>query len=252
MRKSHGLSPHAKVSYRPIEAAIRWSGLVRFESRILEVIGRRQMPDPADFPRWPMLRLNAERLVDALANGDLAYGKGGITCEDRSLLVDPALTIRHVDLKIWMVRYYPDQKPAFLFDSLERDLHPAVSIGTVQTLLADREALKIQLADRVKACQSLQSQLQALKAEHQVQLAEQAQAREPNPRSESTYLNIVGALINLLLGKSPAGVPHSSFHTVESVVSALIAHHGGCPGLSERTLWAKFAAAKRHLASMEP
>jgi hypothetical protein len=210
------------------------------------------MPDPADFPRWPMLRLSAERLVDALANGDLAYGKGGITCEDRSLLVDPDLTIRHVDLKTWMVRCYPDQKPAFLFDALERELHPAVSIDTVQTLLADREALKIQLADHVKACQSLQSQLQTLSTEHQAQLAEQTQARELKPRSESTYLNIVGALLSLLLGKSPGGVPYSSFHTVESVVSALIAHHNGRPGLSERTLWAKFAAAKRHLASTEP
>jgi len=252
MRKSPGRSSHAKVYYRPIEAAIRWSGLVRFESRILDAMGRRQVPDPADFPQWPMLRLNAERIVDALANGDLAYGKGGITCEDRSLLDDPGLTIRHVNLKAWMVRYYPDQRPAFLFDTLEQYLHPAVSVETVHTLIADREALRIQLADRVKACQSLHSQLQTLSTEHQVQLAEQAQAREPSPRSESTYLNIVGALLNLLLGKSPGGVPYSSFHTMESVVSALIAHHNGRSGLSERTLWAKLSAAKRHLASTEP
>src|SRR5260221_14159479 len=102
MRKSPGRSSHAKVYYRPIEAAIRWSGLVRFESRILDAMGRRQVPDTEDFPRWPLLRLNAERIVDALTNGDLAYGKGGITCEDRSLLDDPDLTIRHVDLKTWM------------------------------------------------------------------------------------------------------------------------------------------------------
>jgi hypothetical protein len=252
MRKSLSLSPHLKVFYRPIEAAIRWSGLVRFESRILDVMGQRKIPDAADFPRWPMLRLNAERIYDALANGDLAYGKGGITCEDRALLDDPDLTIRHVDLKAWMVRCYPDQKPAFLFDALERHIHPAVSIDVVQTLLADREALKVQLADRVKASRLLHAQLQTLSAEREAQMAEDKQAREPNPRSESTYLSIVGALLGLLLGKSPGGVPYSSFQTMESIISALIAHHSGRPGISERTLWAKFSAAKRHLSSSEP
>jgi len=41
-------------------------------------MGNRQIPACADFPRWPTLRLNAERIFDALANGDLAYGKGVI------------------------------------------------------------------------------------------------------------------------------------------------------------------------------
>jgi hypothetical protein len=78
MRKLVDLSSHPKVFYRPIEAAIRWSGLVRFESRILDLMGNRQIPACADFPRWPTLRLNAERIFDALANGDLVYGKGVI------------------------------------------------------------------------------------------------------------------------------------------------------------------------------
>jgi hypothetical protein len=252
MRKSLGLSIRTKVFYRPIEAAIRWSELVQFESRILDVLGNRKIPDPADFPRWPKLRLNIERIFDALANDDLPYGKQGITCEDRSVLDDPDLTIRHVDLKAWMLRCYPHQKPAFLFDTIERHFHPAVRIDVVQTLLADREALKVQLANRLKAWELLHTQFQALSTEHQAQLTEDKQAREPGPRSESTYLSIVGALLSLLLGKSPGGVPYSSFHTMESVISALIAHHTGRPGISERTLWAKFSAAKRHLSSTEP
>jgi hypothetical protein len=151
-----------------------------------------------------------------------------------------------------MLRCYPHQKPAFLFDTIERHFHPAVSINVVQTLLADREALKVQLANRLKAWELLHTQFQALSTEHQAQLTEDKQAREPGPRSESTYLSIVGALLSLLLGKSPGGVPYSSFHTMESVISALIAHHTGRPGISERTLWAKFSAAKRHLSSTEP
>ena len=249
MRKSPGVSTRTKVFYRPIEAAIRWSGLVQFEPRILDVLGNRQIPDPADFPRWPKLLLNVERIFDALTNDDLAYGKRGITCAERSLLDDPELTIRHVDLKAWMIRFYPDQKPAFLFDTIERHFHPAVRLDVVQTLLADREALKIQLTDRVKAWDLLHEKYQTLNAEHQAQLAEDKQAHQPGPRSESTYLSIVGALLGLLLGKSPGGVPYSSFQTTESVISALIAHHDGRPGISQSTLWSKFAEAKRLLAS---
>src|SRR5690606_29125142 len=112
MRKSTRRT-YSKVFYRPLEAAIRWSGLVRFEARILDVSAKKKIPDPDDFPRWPMLRLNTERIFDGLWNGELPYGKGGITCDDPSLLEDLELTVRHVDLKAWMSRYYPDQKPTF-------------------------------------------------------------------------------------------------------------------------------------------
>jgi hypothetical protein len=236
----------SKVFYRPIEAAIRWSGLTRFESRILETLGDKDVPSPDDFPRWPLLRLNTERIFDALKNGELPYGRAGVLCDDASLLDDPALTVRHVNLKTWMARFYPDQRPAFLFDEIERQLHPGIRIDAVQALLADREALKVQLAEREQSFDSLHSEHQRLR-----QVAENPSAanREVAPRSETTYLNIVGGLLTLLLGKSPGGKPYSSFETTESVISALLAHYEGRPGISERTLWAKFTAAKRQMNS---
>ena len=125
-----------------------------------------------------------------------------------------------------------------------RRLHPAVSIETVQTLLAEQEALRIRLADREQSFSTLHEQ-------HEL-LCRQAESwdsagREVTPRSETTYLNIVGGLLALLLGKSPGGRPYSSFETMDSVISALLAHYEGRPGISERTLWAKFSAARRHL-----
>ncbi len=39
MPKSSRLADGAKTYYRPIEAAIRWSGLLRFERRILATLG---------------------------------------------------------------------------------------------------------------------------------------------------------------------------------------------------------------------
>jgi len=238
MRRSDCLH-NCRTFYRPIEAAIRWSGLERFESRILEIVGTRNIPGPEDFPRWPMLRLNVERIFDAMRNRELPYGRAGITCDDPSLLDDPELTIRHVDLRAWMARFYPNQKPAFLFDGIERQLHPAISVEAVQALLVDREALRTQLAAHQKEIDALRKEIKRQGPSEHV-LA---------PRSETTYLNIVGGLLTLLLGKSPSGTPYSSFETMESVISALIAHHEGRPGISERTLWAKFAAAKRQVSA---
>ena len=250
MDKVHPLNTHTKVFYRPIEAAVRWTGLQRHEAHILGLLHERNgLPEHADLPRWLQLRLNLARLRDALVNHDLPYGKNGITCDDTSLLESPDLTVRHVDLKMWMIRFYPDQRPTFLFDAFERHLHPAINVDAVQALLTDREALKLQLADRIKAWDALQEEFQVLSAAH---AAAEKQGNTLGLRSESTYLNIVGGLLTLLLGKSPGGVPYSSFGTLEAVIDALVAHYGDRSGISERTLWSKFAAAKRHIRSEDP
>lgn len=237
----------AKTYYRPIEAAIRWGDLTRFEQRILETLGQRPIPEPEDFPRWPMLRLCAERIFDALAHGELPYGRSGIVVEPRPPLDDPALTVRHVDLKAWMVRYYPSERPQFLFDDVERALHPAISLDAVNVLLAEREAAKAQLAELSQVHETLSAAHEALVKDQASRAADSESAREPSLRSESTYLNIIGGLLTLLLGKSPAGTAYSSFRNMDAVVSALLAHHEGRPGLSERTLWSKLAQARRHL-----
>lgn len=245
MQKSSCLAFGAKTVYRPIEAAIRWSGLMRFEQRILKAVESRAMPEPGDFPRWPMLRHLCERIFDALEHGELPYGSAGMAqVAECSSLNDPALIVRHVDLKAWMSHYYPGERPPFLFDGIERELHPAVSVATLNVLLADREAAKLQLAELAQLHAVLQAQHEALAKERAIRKDD---AREPGLRSESTYLNIIGGLLTLLLGKSPAGSAYSSFRSVDAVVSALLAHYEGRPGISERTLWSKLAQARKHL-----
>ena len=247
MEKSSCLAFGARIYYRPIEAAIRWAGLLRFEPRILETLGPRAMPEPNDFPRWPLLRLFSERIFDALAHDELSYGKAGMAQESqRPALDDPALIVRHVDLKAWMSHYYPGERPPFLFDGIERELHPSVSVAMLNVLLADREAAKLQLAELAQLHTALKAQHEALAKEHAIRIRE-GDAREPGLRSESTYLNIIGGLLTLLLGKSPAGSAYSSFRNMDAVISALLAHHEGRPGISERTLWSKLAQARRHL-----
>ncbi|MFU3033286.1 ATP-binding protein [Pseudomonas aeruginosa] len=248
MPKSSSLAFGAKTYYRPIEAAIRWCGLLRFEPRILETLAQRSMPEPGEFPRWPLLRLYAERIFDALMHGELAGGRTGIVLEaQRPALDDPELTVRHVDLKGWMSHYYPGERPGFLFDDIERTVHPVVSVDTLNVLLADREAAKVQLAELSQVHEALRAAHAALEKEQATRGDANDISREPGLRSETTYLNIIGGLLTLLLGKSPSGTAYSSFHSMDAVVSALLAHHEGRPGLSERTLWSKLAQARRHL-----
>ena len=112
---------------------------------------QRPLPEATEFPRWPMLRLNAEkRIFDALAHGEMRYGKDGLVRDTQSLAMDdPSLTVQHVDLKAWMAHHYPGERPAFLFDEIERALHPAISLDTVGALLAEREAIKARLAEHL-------------------------------------------------------------------------------------------------------
>ena len=248
MPKSSSMADGAKTYYRPIEAAIRWSGLLRFERRILATLGRRPLPEATEFPRWPLLRLNTERVFDALAHCEMPYGKDGLGRDTQGLAMDdPSLTVRHVDLKAWMAHYYPGEKPAFLFDEVERALHPAVSLDTVGALLAEREVIKARLAEFLSAYEALRAEHDALLKQHAACSADAERANTPGPRSESTYLNIVGGLLTLLLGKSPSGMPYSSFLTQEAIISAMVAHHGNAMGINERTLQAKFALARRSL-----
>lgn len=238
----------SKVYYRPIEAAIRWSGLARRERQILGALKRKTIPEPDDFPHWPALRLNTERLYDAIVNAELRYGVDGVTVEDKCCAEHPNLTIRHVDLKAWMIRYYPEQRPDFLFSSVERSAHPTITINAVHVLLLERDTLKSQLEQRDREAHVLRRQYSALLKKRDVLIEPEASDGKLSPRSETTYLHTIGGLLSLLLGHAPSGQPYSSFKTQESIISAMIAHHGESMGIAERTLQAKFAAAKRKLS----
>ncbi|MEA9585928.1 hypothetical protein VC279_06325 [Xanthomonas sp. WHRI 10064A] len=251
-------SPLCKVYYRPIEAAIRWSGLHRHEAMILDVLGERQTPTLHDFPRWPLLRLNAERIYDGILNDELAYGYDGLTARGTRAgngteddIDQTRLTVRHTALREWMQRCYPGQRPRFLFTASERAAHPIITLETGQAMLAEQAATHALLRQCQQDARSLQARYDAL-------LSRQAtgpispSASALSERAETTYLNIIGALLDLLLGKAPSGKPYSSFRTQEAVISALMAHNDGLMGLTERTLQGKFARAKRQINARQP
>lgn len=226
----HPRSGLSKVYYSPVEAAIRWSGLLEEEIAILQqtVSPRRLTVISAD--DWPTLQLNLDRLYDAMRHNELAFGTTGITHRDPGLLAGTELTIRHVDLKRWMATMYPTHKPSFLFDKTERLAHICAVESAGGNWLGNH----------------------SYQDEHEL---EERVLKKANPfgltlRAETAYLNIIGALLTLLLGHSPSGKRYSSFRSLESVIRALTSHHDGRPGITERTLWTTFAQAKRHLSAI--
>lgn len=231
--------PRSKIAYRPMEAAIRWSGLTRHEPDILERLSGRSLPEPEEFPDWPALRLNAERIVDGIANRELRVAIRGVTTAEAIEPEHPGLTIRHIELKIWMRRYYPEERPRFLFGRLERRTSPLVSLRALNALWLEREALKARLEQREAELKHLRQQLKA-----------RAEPDADDPltlRSETTYQHIIGGLLTLIVRSSPSGQQNLSFKSQEAVISALTSRYGDRLGMAARTLQAKFAAARRAL-----
>jgi hypothetical protein len=232
--------PRSRVLYRPIEAAIRLSGLTRHEPYLLKVLNGRRLPEPDEFPQWPSLRRNAERIYDGILNKELRVAIDGITVDSSVSPDDPNLTIRHVDLKEWLCRRYPEHRPRFLFDRPERNANPVVSFEAVQALSLELEGLRLRIVQREEELRKLREQLQAREDST-------PSGAGLGARAETTYLHILGGLLTLLLGVSPSGQPYSSFKSQEAVIGALISRYGDRLGMAARTLQAKFAAARRAL-----
>lgn len=234
----------SKVRYRPIEAAIRWSALTPHEELILEVLQDRRIPEPGDFPEWPELQLNTERIYDAIVNGELPYGIDGVTVRDGSRMDHPNLTIRHVDLKSWMSRYYPEHRPEFLFGWLDGIGPPTISIEAIHALVLERDALRSLIEPRDQHIRVRRKQDRRT----EVPIQSDAHGTALSARAETTYLHVIGGLLTLMLGRAASERHRPAFRTQESIISALIEQHGERLGITQRTLEAKFAAAKRKLS----
>jgi hypothetical protein len=207
-----------KAYYRPIEAAIRWSGLWEREQEILSGLEDRDLPEGDEFSNLPILRLNAERILDALVHKELPAVTANL------LSHRPQLTIRHVDLKTWMTQYYPEERPAFLFNSVSTAASHSdtiVRIGRQDTGTA---------LDQQSASEAAQPRAQL------------------SARADTTYLHIIGALLELLLSRNDSG-GSPRLRTQESIIATLVDTHGHRLGIAQRTLEKKFAEARRRISS---
>lgn len=77
---------------------------------------------------------------------------------------------------------------------------------------------------------------------------EKSKSPAQSDRAETTDLHIIGALLGLMLGKTPAGKAQSVYHSQAAIIDALLFAYPGKAGIAESTLKARFAEAKKRLA----
>lgn len=190
-----------KPFYRPVEASLRWCGLIKLEADILTVTGALVLPPASAFPQYPCLRANAEKIFDAIENGEIPHGRNGRTVPTHEHVAADKLTVRHTDLKTWMAQHYPDQKPQFLFDEVERTTHAAYNAETFQALKAERDAAKATIEDaRIWAVGKVE-EVKSLRTERD-SLAAQIKAFDPLTTTERSTLQ------KLVIGMAIKGYTH--------------------------------------------
>ena len=163
-------------------------------------------------PNLPCLEYKSRAIAMALEDGSLPFVRDDKTPPFAYVPIKYRQILGR-DLKIWIEKNFPNDKPAFLFSDIESD--------TFQALRAECDALKKKLADQAA----------------------------PSERSERTYQNIIAALLQCITGEIPDVDRHPSFASEAKLIETILEQYPRHEGLSQSTLQRKFAQAKRALRS---
>ena len=203
-------------------------------------------------PYMPCLEPRCRAIHNAIDNGYLPV------CREKGDVVEDHVAperrhVRREDLKAWIAKDFPDDKPVFLFDKIERNTHSAINTQAFQTLQAELQSKHAELETAkewghkiIKERDNLITERDALKSCIEKMSTE---SKTINQRSETSYLNIIGAMLDLMLTSSPAGQKHSIFANQSAIISALLGYHRDKPGISDRTLESKFSEAKKSIST---
>jgi hypothetical protein len=224
-----------KPYYKPVEAALRWCGLHAHEQEIIKATGANLMPPKTAFPQWPCLFANVEKIVDAMDCGELAVGRDGKPATGEQVAAHRR-TARHTELKAWMARNYPDQKPAFLFDEVERNTHSAINKEAFAALQIELQASKARVEKAKEAYRELQTKNAALQTELD-------KKTESSPRERATLMRIIAVLAELAI------TPKKGRTSEAALIDEMLTNYSDKAGISKTTLENKFAEAKKILQS---
>ena len=247
--------------YMPIEAAIRWCGLLEHEDGILNITLRREpvqghytelhapehklgIPLPEEFPQWPCLRARTLEIVRAIKSGELR-ARGA---EDRSHHFPPGLhRVWHSDLLEWMETHHPNERPAFLYSDVRAALARQEEMEkALAKLEEEREKALAKLEEVTRELEEVTRERDALREEVKSLQASLEKSAPPNERSRTTYLNIIGALLKLMLSETPEGKPQS-FENQAEIISAMLTHYGHVKGLGDSNIQKIMAEANKTL-----
>ncbi|WP_256596095.1 MULTISPECIES: hypothetical protein [Pseudomonas] len=224
-----------RSSYHPIDAAILWCDLAEHEDEILRI----DLSHPGSllkhFPQWPFLHVYAECIYDAIVCGELPA-----TCLGRPITSDnqghrDCWSIRRADLLIWFVRTFPDEKPAFLF-SQNVDHSACIRLDTHLAQQAELDAAQRTIEKMRQSLAANVEEMAALTTLNKELFAQLDACGLPSEASEGMQNMLVGAVLEVTLGKSKDGRVQSVYRSQSALVQEITRRFPGVSGLSKSTL----------------
>jgi hypothetical protein len=188
---------HVKSYYTlysvPIAAAL-WCGIPQVE--IQEHLDASAQVKRAVFrhPYIACLEPRCRAIHDAIEKGLLLVSReDGKSINGTAEHVAPER--RHVSrqhLKEWIGREFPADKPAFLFDEIERNMHPATNLDAFLSLTAESDSLRARLQEAEAWAKTSDSEREAMTAE--LDSLRALVAKELTVTERNTLLTIIAAL----------------------------------------------------------
>jgi hypothetical protein len=202
--------------YSVPQAAALWCGVT--EDLIQHVLAEVTQLSQTGFgrgvwkhPQIPCMEPRSRAIADAIESGLLPHGR-----EDANPVANSdhvAYERRHVfgrDLKKWMEKAFPNEKPAFLFDDIERNTHTAISVDSYRALKADNDALQSRVEKAIESYKALQEKCRTIESERD---ALQKLVNQYNPTTEhsdnsalskSQYWNELSKLASIAINAYPS------------------------------------------------
>lgn len=235
--------PWDKPFYTVAEAAAYWCQVAGREIRV------DSMGLPERDPQNACLRTRAEWIMDAINCGELPCGReGGQNLQEH--VAKHRRTVRRAELRQWFLQHRPaSERPAFLFDEIERNTHSSITPDAYRALKAAHDAKEQKLSQANERIRQLEEEKTRTGGEMQGLRATVEKMAAPSERSEATYQNIIAALLACIAGNLPNVEKHPSFESEAKLIEAIDEHFRGYGGLSKSNLSRKFPEAKRAIQS---
>ncbi|OOY57534.1 hypothetical protein [Solemya velum gill symbiont] len=162
-------------------------------------------------PDVPCLEPRSRAIAEAIESGELSHGR-----EDAAPVASSdhvAYERRHIfgrDLKAWMEKAFPNEKPAFLFDDIEQNSHSSISAESYRALKAERDTLKSRLDAGLEKYRKLRDEKESIEAERDAikKIVDDAfpasNGKVDAAPQDSQYWNKLGVLASQAIEKYPA------------------------------------------------
>ena len=236
------------------QAAALWCGVP--EVQISTILQEVTQLSPTGFgrgvwihPNVPCLEPRCRAIAEAIEDGSLPHGREDGQTVDGDHVAHERRHFFGRDLRVWMEKAFPKEKPAFLFDDIERNTHPAISADAYRALKAERDTLQKRINKATETYKALRNEKESIESERDSLKAMVENFSSPGERAETTYQNIIAALLDCIAGKVPDIEKHPSFSSEAKLIEVIDNYFRGYAGLSKSNLSRKFPEAKRTLKS---